>query len=191
MSGGLEGVKADLRKHAEEKSARELEQGDAEGQRIVEQARAQAKQVLERFEQEARLQAAEESLRVSAARLRAGKIVAEAREKCIASTISEMMGLLASGASPRNASNSGYEKLFAKLARQALKQVEGGVIRCRKQDAPLARKAGRVGEPIDCSGGLVIESADGRVRLDGTFEGLLEEHKDELNKKAFELLFEK
>jgi len=99
--------------------------------------------------------------------------------------------LLVSSASARNAEKSGYAKAFQKLARNGLKQMESGAIRCRKQDAAMARKLGRLGEPLECSGGLVIESPDGRVRLDATFDGMLEEHKDELGRKAFELLFGK
>lgn len=191
MSEGLQAVKAELRKDAEKNAREALEEGDAEAQRILEEARAQAKQIISRAEGEAQQQAAEEASRVSGARLAAGRIVAEAREKAIGQVLASLLGELSESASPRNSSKGGYGKLFQKLARQGLKEVEGGVIRCRKQDAPLAKKFGRVGEPIGCKGGLVAESADGRVRLDATFEGLLEEHKDELGSKAHELLFGK
>lgn len=191
MSEGLQAVKAELRKDAEKKAAQALEEGDAQAQAVLEEARAQARQIVSRAEEEAQQQALEESSRVSSARLAAARLVSEAREKAIGHALDSLLDELSSSASPRNSSKSGYEKLFQKLAKQGLKEVEGGVIRCRRQDLALARKAGRLGEPISCKGGLVVESADGRVRLDASFEGLLEERRDELGRKAFALLFGK
>lgn len=190
-NGGLDAVKQELRKDSERKANALVEEGEAEAQRILSQAKKQAKEIVERAEGEATQQAGEQSSRVSAARLKAGMLVAQAREQAISKAMQQLLAALSTSSSGRSASKSGYERLFGKLAKEGLRQVEGGVIRCRKQDAALARKFGRVGEPINCSGGLVIESSDGRVRLDATFEGLLEEHKDELGKKAYELLFER
>lgn len=188
---GLAAVINELRKDGERKANALIEEGEADAQRTLVEAKQQAKAIVEKAGLEATAQALEESSRVSAERLKAGMIVAQAREQAISKTMEQLLENLSSSSSPRNASKSGYEKLFGKLAKEGLKQIEGGVIRCRKQDAALSRKFGRLGEPINCSGGLVIESADGRIRLDATFEGLLEENKDELGKKAFELLFEK
>ncbi len=191
MESGLEALRAELRKNAE-RQARELEaEGERQAKEIIGQAYEQAKQLLAAAEEEAKALAHEEQGRVSAARLKAGQIVAEAREQGISLALKGLMKELSQSAGAKGASREEYEKLFLKLGKRALREIEGGAVRCRKSDAPLAKKLGGLGEPIDCAGGLVVESPDGRIRLDASFESLAEEHRDELSRKAFELLYEK
>ena len=68
--------------------------------------------------------------------------------------------------------------------------IKEALISVRKQDAPIAKKYGKVRE-IDCIGGAIIASPDGRMRIDSTFEALIEKRRGELEQKAFELMFSK
>lgn len=188
QDAGLDALKRELRRSAEEKAALLLQEGEAEAQQVLAQAREQGKQLIERAVEEAILVSAGEASRISSARLRARKISSEALEQGIGKAIAALLKQLASSSSPRNSGKSGYAKLFPKLAKKALLEVDAGVIRCRKQDAGMARKLGRVGEAISCAGGVLVESPDGRIKVDATFEALVEEHSEELKKKAFELL---
>jgi len=191
MHEGLDPVKDELRQDAQQQAKAIAEQAEEEGERIVNVARQQAKEIVFKAKQEAEMLATDEATKVSSSRLRASKITAEAREQAISAALVELLEVLSSQASAKGDSRKQYEKLFAKLAKTALSQVEGGVIRCRQQDAALAKQFGALGKPLDCSGGLAVESPDGRIKLDATFEGLIEELKDELKKKAFALLYGK
>lgn len=44
-------------------------------------------------------------------------------------------------------------------------------------------------EPLDCGGGVLVQSADGAVRVDNTFEGRIERMQEELYRAVTERLF--
>jgi len=140
----------------------------AERDRILQNARAEGAKLVEIREQEARK--AVERLRVQAlarAELESKKIVLSAEK-----------GLL----------DQVYAKVIEKLAvledgaaiLQSLLKANGGDWRtgkvyCNEKDATAVRVVvgSSFGEPIDCVGGIVIESGDGTHRIDLRYETLL------------------
>ena len=76
-----------------------------------------------------------------------------------------------------------YAKLLHKLIDGGRKALGGdeAIAHVRAEDRKLVGELKGVKlarEDIDCSGGAVVTSADGRVRIDNTFEALFEEKQD-------------
>lgn len=165
-----------------------LAEADAEAERIIADAEAQAKRMVAEAAAEARAASADEARKISSANLRARKIVSETQEALVQQAIA---GLSKNLAGMRKTHKREYEKAFGLLAKQALAEMPGALIRCSASDAAIAKKFGKVGKAIECSGGLVAESQDGRVRIDNTFDSLVEERRDGLKQKAYRLLFAK
>jgi len=68
------------------------------------------------------------------------------------------------------------------------------VVYVNSEDSKLAKKMKGVklaGSAIECAGGAIVTTQDGRIRIDNTFEANFEERKDEMRKHIFDLLFKK
>ncbi len=76
-----------------------------------------------------------------------------------------------------------YAKLLHKLISTGAKALGSGdaIVYVRAEDRSLVgdlKDAKLARESVVCSGGAIITSADGRVRIDNTLEALLEEKRD-------------
>jgi V/A-type H+-transporting ATPase subunit E len=71
------------------------------------------------------------------------------------------------------------------------KEIGGAKVFSASKDEPIVRALTKLpfGGKIDCLGGVVIESADGSVREDLTYEALLRERSEELLPVIAEILF--
>ncbi len=183
---GLEELRKAIEDQAEKAETVVLADGKAEASRIIEEAKQQAEELVVKARVEAEAAKKDEARKISSANLRARRIVAEAEEAVIERTLS---GLLARLGKMHSTHKTEYAKAFGLLAKQALTEMPGAKIRCAKRDAALAKKFGKLGEPIETAGGLLAESTDGRIRIDNTFESLIEERRDALKQEAHELLF--
>jgi V/A-type H+-transporting ATPase subunit E len=69
---------------------------------------------------------------------------------------------------------------------------EGAIVHTDARHAPLVRTACslRLAEPIDCLGGIVIESSDGSVRYDYTYDTILQVVADSTMKEVARILFQ-
>lgn len=183
----LAGLKEELhRKTAEEAAALEKkarEEAELERQK----AGKDSAEIIGRAKREAEEYAAKERMRISAARIRANRILQDAQFEVVQQVVDEMRLLLKKTASKR----SEYRKIFERLASDAVKAAgKDCVLQANKDDAALARQFGKVDKkPLECIGGVVAVSADGRIKIDNTFEALLEERDEEIRQKAYEMLF--
>jgi V/A-type H+-transporting ATPase subunit E len=66
-------------------------------------------------------------------------------------------------------------RLYKAMMARAAAEIRSGKVRCRKGDEMLLSgfQGFSVGEPIDCRGGFIAVSQDGRVEVDMRFEVLL------------------
>lgn len=149
-----------------------------------------AKQEAERIEREARVKALEEAgaqkaETLAAARLEAKAFNSRAQSRVVDSVLAELKEQLSAFASSKD-----YEKVFAALVEEGKKGIGGDcvLIVCKK-DAVLARKYGTVSsEFLDSIGGVIVSSTDGRIRVNNSFEALLEEKQEALKQLIFEEL---
>ncbi len=186
----------ELRTELENASAGEekkiLAEAEAEATQIIRQANAEALKIREEALQQALVLAVAEERKLSSARLQARYIAAQAKSEVINEALDSLASTLQGLAvSKDKAKRAAYEAVFKRLAKEALSQMPpSAVINCRREDFELASKLGRVAkEPVATGGGLVVASADGTVRVDYTFKGLLEEKSEALTQAAHSVLF--
>lgn len=69
------------------------------------------------------------------------------------------------------------KRLYKSMMARVSAEIPGGKLRCRKGDEGLLSgfRGFSAGEPIDCAGGFIAVSDDGRVEVDMRFEVLLRE----------------
>ena len=140
----------------------------AEREKILDGARGEGAKLLERRGREAT--EAAERLRIQAlarAELESKKIVLSAQKELldvVYARVLERLGRLA---------ESG--EWLRKLLQANAAEWRTGKVYCNARDADTVRSivGGNMGGPIDCVGGVLIESADGSHRTDLRFETLL------------------
>ncbi|MDD5035176.1 MAG: V-type ATP synthase subunit E family protein [Methylococcaceae bacterium] len=100
---------------------------------------------------------------------------------------------------------NGYLPILAQLLKQAAGAIERDELLARVSSRDLERLCERweswsgplapdkhivlSSEPIDCMGGILLQSHDQRIRVDNTFEGRMERLQDELQRVILERLF--
>lgn len=98
-----------------------------------------------------------------------------------------------------------YRPLLSRYLARAAKAIESEALAASLNERDLARYGGRweafcreagvakavalARTPIACRGGVRVSSADGRIRIDDTFEGRLERMQEELQAVIMERLF--
>lgn len=85
-----------------------------------------------------------------------------------------------------------YEKLIKKLIVDGQNKLgkDCTILYTRLVDKKIATDLGlKVEGRVDSSGGIILKSADGKVILDNTFDGIVKRNKDKLRIKVGKLLF--
>ncbi len=181
----LEKAKKDtyeILKEADSEAKKLLLEAKSESDGLVDKAREEAGKVIER----------EKSERLSAARLEAKMILADAREEMIKAVEDEVWSRLEKIHKSRD-----YEKLLEKWILEGVSAIGGeAIVYANKQDSKLVKKivegmrgAAAANDSIDCAGGVLVTSGDGRVRVDATFSALFEEHNEFMRRVAYQQLF--
>jgi vacuolar-type H+-ATPase subunit E/Vma4 len=188
----LQELVGEIDKASQAEEAKIMAEAEAEATQIIREANAQTHKI--RGEEASRAQelCEAEERKLSSARLRGRQIIAQAKSEVITEALADLAQRLEKMASAkRGADKSEYERLFGKLAREAVKHVPSpAVIHCRKEDAQLAAKYGTVSKVyLNASGGFIASSTDGKVRVDNTFPAILEEKSDLLTQVAHQQLF--
>ncbi len=188
----IEQLITQLRKDAADKEKEILIEAETEAKQIIKQARITAENEHEEIMKQASTQVLEENVIQTTAKLKAKQIIWKAKSDSIKRTLDELADELKEFANSKT-NRQKYSKLFEKLSNEAVKELaeKSFVISCRKVDFELAKKFGKVSnQPIDCIGGFVISSEDATVRIDCTFESLIEQKTEELSAKSAIMLDE-
>lgn len=180
------------------------EEGQAECDKIMSQARAREKEILNEAEKEAsaikeaHMRKAKVALRSERARIISGatfyvrKEVLKAKEELIRECFNRAAKRLEA---LRNSSQ--YEKIFADLAKEALANTEGEVIvSVDKRDVKLAEKTlaslakrYKLTTDLKCLGGLVVTTRDGKITFINTFDSRLAKAEKLLRSELTSILF--
>ena len=91
----------------------------------------------------------------------------------------------------RNLPASEKKKLYQALMARVTKEIPTGKIRPAKKEESLFSSIGafKLGEPINCIGGFIAESPDGKLEMDMRFEVLLKDIWDHNLSEISALLF--
>lgn len=189
----LETVVEDIREEAREEAAAIRDEGEARAEEIVSEAEADAERVHEEAEREAERQIEREREQaVSSAKLEAKQERLEARRDALQQVREAVEERVASTEGERRAELT--RALLANAAEE-FDDADTVSVYCRADDETLVEEladefdgVALAGE-VDCLGGVVVESESSRVRVDNTFDSVLDDIWEDSLKDVSDRLF--
>lgn len=183
----LRGIRGAILKDARAEGEGALQKAEAELEAELARVRSEGEARVAAAEDEARkIVEAERRERLSWAKLEAKRVLADAREdaanEALESIIERMKLYTGSPA---------YAKLMKAKIADAVKEVGGrAVVHVRRVDRKLLEVPGAdMAGDADIIGGAIVESKDGRLRIDLSMEAFLEAKRDFLRKAIYAALF--
>lgn len=185
---GIEKLKGSLISEASEDARKITESAEAQVKGLLDTERARRASLKKEAEKEVeRLLEEQRNERIAWARLESKRIMAEAREDAIKDVLEDFFDSLGS---VRKAPE--YKKFLVSSVSAALAELgAGSVVRVVKGDKAIlgAVKGAKITEDLDSLGGALVESADGKIRIDLTLETQYETRKDDIRKQIYDKLF--
>ena len=190
----LETVVEDIRNEARARAEEVRTDSESRAEEILEEAERDAEEVLEEAEREVERQVAQErEQKVSSAKLEAKQQRLEARREVLENVRDDVEARVA------DIDGDEREELTRTLLEAATAEFDGDEtvrVHGRADDEELLEsvledfEGFEVGEPVDCLGGVVVESDASRVRVNNTFDSVLEEVWEENLREISARLFE-
>ncbi|MEM3422793.1 MAG: V-type ATP synthase subunit E [Candidatus Bilamarchaeaceae archaeon] len=184
---GLEKITSSLLKEGEDEAQKILESAKWHVSKMIEEERAKGEQLKAGVQNEVKkLLEEQRNERLAWARLEAKRIAAEAREDAIKKALDEIYEL-----APSLRKTEKYSSYLSKKVSAAVEEVGGkAVVHVVKGDKKLLTKIKvPVEEDLNALGGAIVESADGKMRVDLRLETLFEMRSDDIRRKLAEELF--
>jgi vacuolar-type H+-ATPase subunit E/Vma4 len=180
---GLDELREGILEKAREKARDVSKAQDRELAKLLADAEAQRKQLLEKGRAEAKQLSAEERREaVANAHLEAKREMAKARDEYVVNVEADVRSEFL-----KEARGKQYPENLRKLVEKARRELGGEVtVHLAKEDRKLLgeMKGVHVAEkPLDVEGGALIVSADGRVSVNATLEALFEERRDRVRQE--------
>ncbi|MFB6361088.1 MAG: V-type ATP synthase subunit E [Halobacteriales archaeon] len=190
----LETVIQDIRETARERADEIRSEAEAEADRIVSEAEAEAEEVLEEAEAEVerRIEQEREQQR-SSATLEAKQQRLEARRDQLAAVRDAAEQAIADleGKTRESLSRELLDDAAAEFGDVDSAAVYGAADDAELLESILADYDGyELAGSVDCLGGVVVESEDSRLRVNNTFDSVLEQIWDDELREISEQLFE-
>lgn len=188
LTMGIEKLKGSLLSEANEDAQKIVEAAQSHVKGMLEEERSKRSALKKDAEAEiAKLLEEQRNERIAWARLESKRIIAEAREDAIHEVLDAIFDALKDARkSPE------YKKFLAKAVPQAASELGGDVVvHAMKGEKALipAVRGSKVVDDLDCLGGAIVETADGKIRIDLTLETLFETRRDEIRKSVYDKLF--
>jgi len=189
----LDTVVEDIRDEARARAEEIRESGEERAEEIVSEAEHEAEGIVTEAEREAeRAIEQEREQRLSSAKLEAKQARLEARREILEEVHDDVEARMA------DIDGDERESLTRSLLAAAAEEFDAESVRVRGREADadllgtvVADYEGfEVGEPIDCLGGVVVEADGSRVRVNNTFDSVLEDVWDENLRGISTRLFE-
>ncbi len=187
---GIEKLTSSLLKEADEEAAKIVEAAEWHVKKMKEDERSKRSVLKKGAEKETeKLLSEQRNERLAWARLEAKRITAEAREDAISGAIDDFFTSLKEVKKSKE-----YKDFLSRNVSAAVKELSGMklTVRVGKGDKNLLPKLPngcKVATDLDALGGAVIETQDGKMKVDLTLETLFELRRDELRKMIAEKLF--
>ncbi|MCL7410933.1 MAG: V-type ATP synthase subunit E [Methanosarcinaceae archaeon] len=181
---GLETVVKDITDVAQAEVSRINAQADAEVSKILDEARHEAKKIMDN-----RLAKSEDDIKklrqqeISSANLEVKRTMLNARKEVLDEVYSQSAVQIANLPASKN------EELLKAIIDKH--QVNGAKIYSNKDSKKLVEKLSSLtyAGNIDCIGGVVIENEDSTIRLDYTYDIILDSVNDKSMKQISDILF--
>ena len=180
-----------LIKRIQEESAQEIkqiqQQAKKEAQKIIKEAQAAAKLKADHLLQQGKQQSDNvEKILISKAHQDVNRKLMNAKETIIESCFQQAHTQLA------ELPPSKYRHIATILLEQGTQRIQnpGSVIISRNEDKDIVKKHGlTVVGTQQAIGGMIIQSKDGKLTIDNTFEGILQRKKHQIRTEVGKILF--
>ena len=180
----LENVKKGLMKEAKAEAKTIIENAEKGSASAIASANEKAKSMVAAARQRAsEMVEAERNERFSAAKLKAKKILSDARNRVVDGASQQVWVEFV-----KVRETPSYEKMLKGLVGAAEKELgEKSTVCVNENDMKLAKKFSKnlSQKPAGISGGAVVVSKDGRVSIDNSFEAIFDSRKDDVKKIIF------
>lgn len=185
---GIERLKSSLLSEASEDAQKIIAAAESHVRNMVEEERSRRASMKKEAEKDvARLLEEQRNERIAWARLESKRLLAEAREDAIKEVLEEFFNSLG-----KVRGTPEYKRFLKKAVADAAAELGGNVkIHLMKGEKSLvsAPKGAVVAEDLAGLGGAMVESRDGKIRVDATLETLFEARRDEIRKRIYDSLF--
>lgn len=185
---GIEKLKGSLLSEAQEDAQKILDAAHAQAKAILDEERSKTASMKKEAEEDVvRLLDEQKNERLAWARLESKRINAEAGEDAIKNVLEDFFDALKGARkSPQ------YGKFLAGAVAAATAELgPGATVHVARGDKSLLPplKDAKVVDDLPGLGGALVESADGKFRMNFTLETLFEARRDEVRKQVHEKLF--
>ena len=179
---GLETVKEEILGNAKEKADSIIGEGRKEAAKLLEEARKKADQMKENSEIEAKkMMDTIKRQEIAAAELESRKTVMESKKQVLQKLFEQVKDKIA------GMDDKKRELFLKKLLDRSKNELEIATIYCNRKDSKFFK--GINVQNIDIIGGFIAENREGTIRIDNTFEALVDSLRDsemqEINKTLF------
>ena len=179
---GLEAVKDEIIANARKQEEDLLAEAKKEADRIIKEAEGNVAAFREKTEAETKKLAEMINRQEAAsAELESKKLSLEAKKEAVEKVFEEARKII------ERLSDRKREEHMSKLLDKAKNDIEVAKVYCNKKDAKLVK--GLKAEPAGIIGGLIAENADGTVRVDYSFDTILQDIKENELQKISKILF--
>ena len=185
---GIEKLKGSLISEASEDAKKIVDSAEAQVKALLDEERSRKASLKKDAEKEVgRLLDEQRNERIAWARLESKRVMAEAREDAIKDVLEDFFDALGS---VRKAPE--YKKFLNTSVAAALEELgPSSIVHIAKGDKSLltSLKNAKLVEDLDGLGGAIVETTNGKIRIDLTLETLYESRKDDIRKQIYEKLF--
>lgn len=185
---GFEELALELHKNAEAEGKKIVAAAEKGANKVEEEAREKAEEALREAKKEAHAYAKQESgERLTSAKLAAKKTVESAKDEAVEGSLHQVWNAFKASSLRKGT----YPQLLQKLISEGMKELGTGdaVIYVRDEDRGLVPGYKLAKLPPQYSGGAIIESANGKVKVNKTLEEAFEQKRSGLVKKIYDQLF--
>lgn len=179
---GMEKVREEVLAKAKKQAAQIIAEANRQSEDIMKAAEEKAEENKKRAMQETERQIAEMNTReLAAAELEAAKMMLNARKKLMEEAFEEAKSRLAKTPAPER------RRHIKRLMEKAKQQIDVHKVLCAEKD--INSVEGYKSQPAGITGGVIIENKDGTVRVDYSYEALMEKAKEKALKDVAKTLF--
>jgi V/A-type H+/Na+-transporting ATPase subunit E len=188
---GLEEMLTTIRMNTETQCEKIISDAKGEAQKILAEAKQQAAKLEEERNAQAQRELEQERLRsIASARLEAKRRLLETKDEILRKYEDEALRYL-----QEFVKSPAYKDFLLNMVKDGVTKIgTGAVVQVNASDRNLLQNSSDFQlspDSIDCIGGAVISSPDGKRRVDNTLESIFEDRKEELRLKLSEELFAK
>ena len=189
---GIESLTSSLISEAEKEAKEIIESAESHVAGMLSDEKSKCSKFLKDAEEDAKKRISEyQQERVAWAQLEKKRIMAEAKEDAIKSALDEIYKSLA-----KLRGTAKYKAFLKSAVSSAVQDLKGKklivhVLKGDKKLLPRMNAGVKVVTDLDAVGGVIVETADNRMRVNYTLESVFESRSEELRKKISARLFSK